>query len=66
LWVVGVVASAGELRALRATLSGLPSTFPAALAVVQRFAPRHKSHLAEILARRTAAAQGAGPAGHHR
>jgi two-component system chemotaxis response regulator CheB len=51
--VVGLVASAGGLRALREILSALPATFPAALAVVQHTSPRHKSYLAQVLARRT-------------
>jgi two-component system chemotaxis response regulator CheB len=42
------------LPVLREILSGLPSTFPAAIAVVQHLSPRHKSYLAELLGRRTA------------
>jgi two-component system chemotaxis response regulator CheB len=48
------VASAGGVKALFDVLRGLPSTFPAALLVVQHVSPRHKSYLAETLAYRTA------------
>jgi two-component system chemotaxis response regulator CheB len=51
--VVGLVASAGGLKALREVLSALPSTVPAALVVVQHLSPHHESCLAELLARRT-------------
>jgi two-component system chemotaxis response regulator CheB len=48
------VASAGGVKALFDVLRGLPSTFPAALVVVQHVSPRHRSYLAETLAYRTA------------
>ncbi len=51
--VIGVVASAGGLRALSELLSGLPPVFPAALVVVQHLDPRQRSLLADILSRRT-------------
>ncbi len=52
--VVALAASAGGLRALSQVLGGLPAGFPAALVVVQHLDPHHRSHLAEILAHRTA------------
>jgi two-component system chemotaxis response regulator CheB len=48
-----MVASAGGITALGKILSALPVDFPAAIVVVQHTWPRAKSHLAEILARRT-------------
>jgi two-component system chemotaxis response regulator CheB len=52
-WVIGLVASAGGMSVLRELLASLPSTLPAALIVVQHLSPRHRSYLAEILARGT-------------
>jgi two-component system, chemotaxis family, protein-glutamate methylesterase/glutaminase len=52
--VVAVAASAGGLRALSDLFAGLPADFPAALVVVQHLDPRHRSLMADILARRTA------------
>jgi two-component system chemotaxis response regulator CheB len=51
--VVALVSSAGGLKALSCVLSALPGDFPAALVVVQHVSPRHRSHLAPILSRRT-------------
>ena len=51
--IVAMAASAGGLQALTVVLSGLPAEFPAAIAVVQHLDPRHRSLMAEILARRT-------------
>ena len=51
---VAIAASAGGLRALSEVLAALPADFPAAIAVVQHLDPRHRSLMAEILARRTA------------
>jgi two-component system chemotaxis response regulator CheB len=50
---MGLLASSGGINALSKILSALPGHFPAALVVVQHTWPRAKSHLAEILARRT-------------
>jgi two-component system chemotaxis response regulator CheB len=51
--VVALAASAGGLNALTHVLAALPREFPAALVVVQHLDPRHRSLMAEILARRT-------------
>ena len=50
---MGIGASAGGLKALTTLLSTLPLDFPAAVVVVQHLDPRHRSLMAEILARRT-------------
>src|SRR3954462_4296538 len=50
--VVALAASAGGLNALTHVLAALPSEFPAALVVVQHLDRRHRSVLADILARR--------------
>jgi two-component system chemotaxis response regulator CheB len=52
--VVGLVASAGGLRAVSEVLSALPANFPAALVIVQHLDPHHRSLMAGILSRRTA------------
>ncbi len=52
--VVGLVASAGGLRALSEVLAALPAEFPAAMVIVQHLDPHRRSMMAEILARRTA------------
>jgi two-component system, chemotaxis family, protein-glutamate methylesterase/glutaminase len=52
--LVALAASAGGLNALTHVLSALPADFPAALLVVQHLDRRHRSLMAEILARRTA------------
>ncbi|HUQ26025.1 MAG TPA: chemotaxis protein CheB [Burkholderiales bacterium] len=51
--IVALAASAGGLNALTRVLEMLPENFPAALVVVQHVDPRHRSLMAEILARRT-------------
>jgi two-component system chemotaxis response regulator CheB len=51
--MVAMASSAGGLTALARVLSTLPASFPAPLLLVQHLDPRHKSQLAEILARRT-------------
>ena len=51
--VVAVASSAGGLAALTALLSSVPRDLPAAVLVVQHLDPRHRSLMAEILARRT-------------
>jgi two-component system chemotaxis response regulator CheB len=51
--VVAVAASAGGLLAINEILSNLPADFPAAILVVQHLDPRHRSLMADILARRT-------------
>jgi two-component system chemotaxis response regulator CheB len=51
--IVAVASSAGGLQALTGLLSQLTGDFPAAIAVVQHLDPRHRSLMAEILARRT-------------
>ena len=51
--IVALAASAGGLNALTHVLAALPADFPAALVVVQHVDPRHRSLMAEILARRT-------------
>ena len=51
--VVAIAASAGGLKAINGVLSKLPAQFPAAIVVVQHLDPRHRSLMAEILARNT-------------
>ena len=51
--IVALAASAGGLNSLTHVLSALPEDFPAALVVVQHLDPRHRSLMADILARRT-------------
>jgi two-component system chemotaxis response regulator CheB len=51
--VVVVAASAGGISALSKLFSGLPADLPVPLVVVQHLDPRHRSLLAEVLARRT-------------
>lgn len=51
--IVAFAASAGGLTALSAVLAGLPGDFPAAIVIVQHLDPRHRSLMADILARRT-------------
>lgn len=49
--VVAIGASAGGLHALSVVLSGLPADLPAVVMVVQHLAPKHESHMAEILSK---------------
>lgn len=51
--VVACASSAGGLNALSVVFARLPSDFPAAVAVVQHLDPRHRSLMAEILAKHT-------------
>lgn len=51
--VVAMAASAGGLSGLSLILAGLPADFPAAILVVQHLDPRHRSLMADIMARRT-------------
>ncbi len=51
--VVAIAASAGGLNAINIVLSNLPTMFPATIVVVQHLDPRHRSLMAEILARNT-------------
>jgi two-component system chemotaxis response regulator CheB len=53
LSVVAIAASAGGLQALGALLSDISADLPAAIVVVQHLDPRHRSMMAEILAKRT-------------
>ena len=50
--VVALAASAGGLNALTHVLAALPADFPAALVVVQHLDRRHRSVMADILARK--------------
>jgi two-component system chemotaxis response regulator CheB len=50
--VVAVAASAGGFNALLSMLSKLPGDFAAPIAVVQHLDPRHRSVMAELLARK--------------
>lgn len=50
---MALAASAGGLTPLSTVLSGLPGDFPAAIVIVQHLDPRHRSLMADILARRT-------------
>src|SRR2546428_8683504 len=52
--VVAVAASAGGFNALLSMLSKLPGDFPAPIVVVQHLDPRHRSVMAELLARKVA------------
>jgi two-component system, chemotaxis family, protein-glutamate methylesterase/glutaminase len=51
--VVAIAASAGGLAAISAVLGALPANFPATVLIVQHVDPRHRSLMAEILARRS-------------
>jgi two-component system chemotaxis response regulator CheB len=55
---VAIAASAGGLNALAHVLAALPADFPVPILVVQHLDPRHRSLLAQILARRTALSVG--------
>src|SRR4051794_18976890 len=52
--VVAMASSAGGLAALSVVLVALPAGFAASIVLVQHLDPRHSSHLAEILGRRSA------------
>src|SRR5438128_12575695 len=51
--VIALASSAGGLNALSRVLSQLPGDLPVALLVIQHLDPRHRSLMADILARRT-------------
>jgi two-component system chemotaxis response regulator CheB len=51
--VIGIASSAGGLNAVSQILSSLPASFPAAILLVQHTIPTSRSHLVEILGRRT-------------
>ncbi len=51
--IVAVACSAGGLAALSRLLSELPADFAAGVVIVQHLDPRHRSMMADILARRT-------------
>ncbi|WP_338773428.1 chemotaxis protein CheB [Nocardia vulneris] len=51
--VVALTSSAGGVTALFAVLGALPAELPVPVLVVQHLDPRHKTVLAELLARRT-------------
>jgi two-component system chemotaxis response regulator CheB len=51
--VVAIAASAGGLNAIGKVLEGLPADFPAPIVIVQHLDRRHRSLIAEILARHT-------------
>jgi two-component system chemotaxis response regulator CheB len=51
--LVALAASAGGVHALSVVLGDLPPDLAAPVVVVQHLAPRHPSHMAEILARQT-------------
>jgi len=52
--VVAIAASAGGLKAITEVLGALPAPFPTPVLVLQHVDPRHRSLMADILARRTA------------
>ena len=52
--IVALAASAGGLQALSHVLGAIPRQFAAAIVVVQHLDPRHRSLMADILAKRTA------------
>ncbi|MFI1911905.1 chemotaxis protein CheB [Nocardia sp. NPDC020380] len=51
--VVAIASSAGGITALSEVLGGLPAELPVPVLVVQHLDPRHKTVIAEIMARRT-------------
>ena len=51
--IVALTASAGGLNALSQVLAAIPRDFPAAIVVVQHLDPKHRSHMADILGKRT-------------
>jgi two-component system chemotaxis response regulator CheB len=48
--VVAVGASAGGLHAIQEILKPLPRDFPCSILIVQHLAPKHKTHLSELVA----------------
>jgi len=51
--IVAVGTSAGGLSALSSIVSSLPQGFPVPIVVVQHLAPKHRSHIADLLGRRS-------------
>ncbi|WP_330181222.1 chemotaxis protein CheB [Nocardia sp. NBC_01503] len=51
--VVAIASSAGGIGALMRVLGQLPATLPVPVLIVQHLDPRHKTVIAELLARRT-------------
>ncbi|MFJ4652544.1 chemotaxis protein CheB [Nocardia sp. NPDC088792] len=51
--VVAIASSAGGITALSEVLGGLPAELPVPVLIVQHLDPRHKTVIAEIMARRT-------------
>lgn len=51
--LIVIASSAGGIHALSIVLSALPPDFPAGVVVVQHLDPRHRSLIAEILAKQT-------------
>lgn len=51
--LLALAASAGGINAIGSVLSSLPIDLPAPVVVVQHLAPRHPSHMAAIMARKT-------------
>lgn len=51
--IVAIASSAGGIQALTALLGALPADFPVPVVVVQHLDPRHRTVLADVLARRT-------------
>lgn len=51
--IIAIGTSAGGLRALQQVLSDLPTDLPVPILVVQHLDPRHRSLIAEIMARHT-------------
>jgi two-component system chemotaxis response regulator CheB len=51
--VVAVASSAGGIRTLRRLLGSLPADLPVPLLIVQHLRPDYRTHIAEVIARRT-------------
>ena len=51
--LVALAASAGGVHALSVVVAALPADLAAPVVIVQHLAPRHPSHMAEILSRQT-------------
>ena len=52
--VVALASSAGGIHALSVILSAMPPDFPAPILIAQHISPEPRSHLADLLSRRTA------------
>ena len=53
IFIIALATSAGGLFALTEVLSALPADLMAAIIVLQHMSPHHRSHLVDILSRRT-------------